>query len=325
MDCLVIGEPLIELYSDESLSEATSLSRSFGGDVLNTAVTLTRMGSSAGLVTRWGADPFSAALQKAIKKEGIGLVALKEGGKETLKDNGGKTGIYVVQQNGVNQEPTFWYHRNNTAAALLKASDITPAMIQGLKMVYATGVTLALSESARKAVIKAFTLAREYGVMTAFDPNFRATLWPSKDAAFDAFTQILPYVDIVFPTFPNDVTPFFDLLQRPHQVIEYFWVKGIRLVVVKAGANGCYIGYHKQIEHVPATEVRAADTTGAGDVFNGAFLHGMMHQIPLVDCARLANTAAGLSVQRRGTFESIPQRDAVLNGVNIHYHRSVAV
>ena len=291
--------------------------------MLNTAVSMTRMGSSAGMVTRWGSDPFAIALQEALKKEGVSLVPLRE---NSNRDPDAKTGLYVVEQApGLNQSHKFWYHRHDTAAALLKASDITPAMIQSTKMVYATGVTLALSESARKAVIKAFELARKFGVMTAFDPNFRPTLWPSKDAAFDALTQILPYVDVIFPTFPHDVAPFFDLLQRPHQVIEYFWVKGIRLVVVKAGANGCYIGYHKQIEHVPATEVRATDTTGAGDIFNGAFLHGLMNQIPLVDCARLANTAGGLSIQRRGTYESIPQRDAVLNGVNIHYHRTVTV
>lgn len=98
---------------------------------------------------------------------------------------------------------------------------------------------------------------------------------------------------------------------RPEQVLDYFLFRGVKLVVAKAGAQGCYIGFRKEIQHVPAPPIKAIDTTGAGDAFNGGFLHGLATEESLIQCARLGITTATLKVLNRGSAIAMPTREAV--------------
>jgi sugar/nucleoside kinase (ribokinase family) len=59
----------------------------------------------------------------------------------------------------------------------------------------------------------------------------------------------------------------------------------------------------------PAVPVTVVDNTGAGDVFRGAFIHGVLRQWPITDILRFANAAASLSCTRLGAIASVPTRD----------------
>jgi 2-dehydro-3-deoxygluconokinase len=280
---------------------ARMFNRSFGGDTLNTAVAAARLGSSVGYVTRLGNDAFALALQELILKEGIQL--------SPNRSAKASTGLYFVSVDN-DAEREFVYYRKNSAGTLLSPDDISVDLIKNAKIIYASGITMAISESARKAVVKAFMLAREHGVMTAFDPNYRELLWQSEERTVDAMNEILPYVDIFLPSFPEDTSMMISF-NRPEQVLDYFLFKGIKLVVVKAGAQGCYIGYKKEVQHLPAIPIKAIDTTGAGDAFNGGFLHGIAQEESLINCAKLGITTASLKVLNRGSATAMPAKDAV--------------
>ena len=53
------------------------------------------------------------------------------------------------------------------------------------------------------------------------------------------------------------------------------------------------------------------DTTGAGDAFDGAFLHGLVHSMTPLEAARLGVVTAGLKVRGRGAIASLPQKSEV--------------
>jgi 2-dehydro-3-deoxygluconokinase len=301
IDIISIGEALLELSCEGDLKMARMFNRSFGGDTLNTAVAAARLGSSVSYITRLGNDAFALALQELILKEGIQL--------SPNRASKGSTGLYFVSVDNDAQRE-FVYYRANSAATRLGPDDISPDLIKSAKIVYASGITMAISESARKAVVKAFKLAREAGIMTAFDPNYREILWQSEERTVDAMNEILPYVDIFLPSFPED-TSLMISFNRPEQVLDYFLFKGIKLVVVKAGAQGCYIGYKKEVQHLPAIPIKAIDTTGAGDAFNGGFLHGIAQEESLINCAKLGITTASLKVLNRGSATAMPAKDAV--------------
>ena len=280
---------------------ARMFNRSFGGDTLNTAVAAARLGSNVGYITRLGNDSFALGLQEMILKEGIQL--------SPNRAAKASTGLYFVSiDNDAQRE--FVYYRKNSAGTLLSPDDISPDLIKSAKIVYASGITMAISESSRKAVVKAFKLAKEVGVMTAFDPNYREALWQSVERTVDAMNDILPYVDIFLPSFPEDTAMMINF-NRPEQVLDYFLFRGIKLVVVKAGEQGCYIGYKKEVQHLPAISIKAIDTTGAGDAFNGGFLHGIAQEESLINCAKLGVTTASLKVLNRGSATAMPTKDAV--------------
>lgn len=292
---------MLELSCEGDLRVAKTFSRGFGGDALNTAVAAARLGSGVGYVTRLGNDAFALSLQELILKEGIQI--------SPGRASRGTTGLYFVSVDNEGQRE-FAYYRQKSAASLLSPDDINVDLIRKSKIVYASGITMAISDSARQAVMKAFRIAREHNVMTAFDPNYRESLWQSAEKNVDAINEILPLVDVFLPSFPNDTVSLINF-NRPEQVVDYFLFKGVKLVAVKVGAQGCYLGYKREIQHIPAMTIKAIDTTGAGDAFNGGFLHGLANGESLINCAKLGITTASLKVLNRGSAMAMPSRDAV--------------
>ncbi len=292
-----------ELSGGGELRFASDFTKSYAGDAFNTAVAARRMGSEVGFLTGVAEDPFAYGLQQLFLTEGIDTRYVK-------RFPSSHTGIYFTSRSNEG-EREFIYYRDNSAATKINESHITEHVIRSTKMVYATGVSLAVSPSMRSAVLKSFKIARENGIMTAFDPNYRSNLWRKPMELLEALDELLPYVDVILPTIPDDTSPTIGL-NRPDQVVDYFWFKGVPLVICKMGENGCYVAYRKNMEHIPAMKVdRVIDTVGAGDTFNGAFLHGMLAGKSLLDCGRLGVTAAGLQIQRSGTLDAMPRRESV--------------
>ncbi len=296
---------MVELSCEGDVRYAKSFTKSYGGDTINTAVAARRLGSSAGFLTRIGDDPFAHVLKETLIQEGIDVTG--------VKSIEGQTGLYFVSVDADAQRK-FYYYRKNSTASTLGPEDVNPNLVSEANIVYSSGITLALSESARKAVLKAFKIAKDNGKTTAFDPNFRSTLWKSQEAALDALNEIIPLVDIILPSCPEDTEKIIGF-NKPDQIIDYFLYKGVQMVVVKAGEQGCYLGFKNQKAHIPAMNIKPVDTTGAGDAFNGGFLHGLTSQQSLLDCAKLGNTAAGLKVLNRGSLHVMPYKDAVYSRV----------
>jgi sugar/nucleoside kinase (ribokinase family) len=83
--------------------------------------------------------------------------------------------------------------------------------------------------------------------------------------------------------------------------------RGCKTVVVTMGERGLIYGDRAGWRHIPAYHVSAVDTTGAGDVFHGAFAWAALREMELVDALRLASAAAAISVTRPGARGSIPE------------------
>ncbi len=294
---------MVELSSPGEIRFAEEFTKTYAGDALNTAVAARRLGSEVSFLTGLSDDPFSFGLKQLFLMEGLNT-------RHVRRFPDGYTGLYFVANDEAGDRE-FLYYRKHSAASLISPKDIDENVIKSFKLIFSTGVTLGLSQSMRESVYKAFKIARENKIMTVFDPNYRNRLWKNKMEAFDAMEALLPYVDVILPTVPDDTMPTIGL-GRPDQVIDFFWFKDVPLVVAKAGEHGCYLGYRKEVQHFPAMKVdRVVDTTGAGDAFNGGFIHGLVTGRSLSDCARLGITAAGLQVQREGTLKSMPSREAV--------------
>jgi len=83
--------------------------------------------------------------------------------------------------------------------------------------------------------------------------------------------------------------------------------KGVRHVIITLGEEGA-LSYDGDFEWIPGETVEAVDTTGAGDVFNGALTVGLAEGMSMRDAVRFANRAAAISITRYGAIPSIPCR-----------------
>ena len=88
----------------------------------------------------------------------------------------------------------------------------------------------------------------------------------------------------------------------------YFHERGVETVLITLGQRGVFYSMNREQKRIPAFEVEAVDTTGAGDAFNGGLLAGLAEQMTLPEAIRFGQATAALSVQKIGTTPAMPAR-----------------
>ena len=88
-------------------------------------------------------------------------------------------------------------------------------------------------------------------------------------------------------------------------------------VVITLEAKGCFTKIDGEYKIIPSIKVNSVDTTGAGDIFHGAFTYFITHNYSLEETCRLSNLTGALSTLRVGGRYSIPNLEAVLERRNL--------
>ena len=303
LDIITIGESLIELSTDKSLTTATSLDKYYGGDTLTTAIAALRLGSKVGFISRIGMDCFRNYLLESWQEEGLDI--------SHVKPVKGINGLYMVSLGqDCTEEKESTLYRKKTAATNLSIEDISTEYIQNSSILYSTGITQSLSISAREAVKEAFKIAKENNVLTAYDPNYKSQIW-SEDEAREAFEEISEYIDILFIKVRHDSKIVIDS-SSVNNTMKYLWDMGISTVIIKSIVErGYYVGNQGKIEFIKFTNEEAVDDTGAGDAFNGGVLHGIASGMSPFKAVALGSIVAGLQIKNVGAIKSIPSREEV--------------
>lgn len=150
------------------------------------------------------------------------------------------------------------------------------------------------------ASIQAATWARESGMRIFLDV----------DKVQDDVGQLLSLVDFAIPSieFVKKFSGREDWREGLRIVKEY--CPG--LVVVTLGEMGSAVLWKGDIHEFRAFKIKTVDSTGAGDVFHGAFIYGMLQDWSLGRCMRFSNAAGGLACTRLGARSAIPTVDEVL-------------
>ncbi len=87
--------------------------------------------------------------------------------------------------------------------------------------------------------------------------------------------------------------------------------KGVEIVLITMGANGAYVLTDKLSKLIPASKVKAVDTTAAGDTFNGALVVAVSEGFNIEEAVKFANRAASFAVTKFGAQASIPYRSEI--------------
>jgi ribokinase len=81
---------------------------------------------------------------------------------------------------------------------------------------------------------------------------------------------------------------------------------GIKKVIITLGEKGLFYSDGNEEIYLTANSVKAIDTTGAGDAFNGGLAFGLSKEKPIKECLELANKVAGLSTTKLGAGDAMP-------------------
>lgn len=305
VDIAIIGECLVELSSNGTLADTSTLNKFFGGDTVTTAVAVARLGGNVTYLTQVGNDGFSEFILSSLQKENIDT--------SLIKSNDEQNGMYIVSRTPEKKE--LLYYKRKTAATKLSIDDISEDYIKQLKLIYSTGVVQSLSASSRELVRESFRIAKENDVLTAYDPNYTSCFMNSTDTK-EYFEEIVEFTDIIFLSLKNDAARLYDV-DSIDKVVKYFWDKGVKIVVIKSHIdNGYYTGYRGEISFTEFyNSQKAIDTTASGDVFNGGFLYAITNGYAPSEATKFASVVSGLQTQNYGAIQAIPYKNAVLENV----------
>jgi 2-dehydro-3-deoxygluconokinase len=230
------------------------------------------------------------------------------------KDRDAFTAVYFVRHGPAGH--TFHYLRAGSAASRMQPEDL-PADFSSLqaRFVHASGISMAISESACRTVLSAFERARDAGAKISFDSNLRLRLWPLERAKA-AIAQAAAMADYFFPSL-EDAEALSGRKNRD-AIVDWGHELGAKNVFLKLGADGVIASDGKSRLHVPGMRVDCRDATGAGDCFCGAALARLAAGDDLFAAARYANAAAALATTAYGAVAPIPRPADV--GVLVRQH-----
>lgn len=305
IDIAIIGECLIELSSNGTLAESSTLNKYYGGDTVTTAVAIARLGGNVTYITKIGNDGFSDFILSSLQKENIDT--------SLIKTNDEQNGMYIVSKTQDKKE--LLYYKRKTAATKLSIEDLNEECIKRLKLIYSTGVVQSLSAGSRELVRESYRIAKENDVITAYDPNYTSCFMNSYDSK-EILDEIVEYTDIIFLSMKNDAAKLYEI-DSVDSIMKYFWDKGVKVVVVKSHIdNGYYTGYKGEINFTEFyNSSKAIDITASGDVFNGGFLYAITKGYAPNDATKFASVVSGLQTQNYGAIQSIPYMKNVMESI----------
>jgi len=284
---LTVGESmaLLDPREDGGLRLGMPLTLRFAGAESNLAIALARLGVQVAWVSRLGRDPFGDMILEAIEHEGVDV-------RWVLRDSA-PTGLFCKWRTGGRTHVT--YRRAGSAASRLRTGDVPDEALEGVRIVHLTGLTMAISESARELVLDVAQRAKQRGAAVVFDPNFRPALPDTPDAAADRQRAVLPYVDWYL---------------CGDGEAELLWPRGEIPCrsVVRIGARGARVD---GVEVPPPRTAAVVDEVGAGDAFAAGFIYGLLNGWDPTDCVRGGHVIAAGALAGTGDWETLPRLEDV--------------
>lgn len=299
-----IGECMVEFHRRPD----GTYGRGFGGDTLNVALYMARLGIATDYVTLLGDDQLSQEMVDAWAAEGIGTSLVG-------RISGRLPGLYLIETDA-RGERTFLYWRSAAPVRDLMAQrgDALAADLSSHDLVYLSGITLSLFDvDGRGRLLEVLAAVRRGGGRVAFDGNYRPRGWPDRDEARAAFTAVLRQTDIALPTFDDEADLFGDA--SPDATIERLRAAGVAEMAVKRGEQPCLVADCGAVTAVPiARRTDAVDTTAAGDSFNAGYLAARLKGEPAAAAAAQGHRLASEVIGHRGAIiplVAMPPMDAV--------------
>lgn len=269
---------------------------SFGGAESNVAIGVARLGGSAAWIGRVGDDVAGRRIVRELRAEGV-LVRAQV-------DSDAGTGAMMKSEIAPGRT-AVQYWRTGSAGSRLARTDVDVDLVSAAQLVHVTGITAALSASARDAVVAAIDAASQADVPVSFDVNHRPSLWRGSDPR-PLYRELAASARFVFAG--RDEGALLVGEGSDEEIVDRLAARGTTTVALKLGAEGTIVLHEGQLIRQPAIPIDPRDTVGAGDAFVAGFLAEWMRAEPIEDCVRSAVSAGAFACLGWGDWESLPDR-----------------
>jgi len=259
-----------------------------GGKGANQAVAAARLGGNVIFICKTGDDIFGRQAVQLFNDEGINTSFI-------LRDVEHPSGVALIT---VDENAENCIVVASGANAELHPSDLE----QAISAIEQADILLVQLEIPIKTV--------EYIVAVAAAKKVKVVLNPAPACILP--DELLKKISIITPN-ENEAEKLTGIkvtdLKTAELAAKVLQNKGIETIIITLGASGALLLYENSVTHMPGYEVKAIDTTAAGDVFNGALVVALSEGKAINDAVKFACKAATLSVTRLGAQASAPYKE----------------
>ncbi|BCY14017.1 sugar kinase [Actinoplanes sp. L3-i22] len=286
------------------IEHARAFTLAVGGAESNVAVGVARLGGSAAWLGRLGPDSTGSLITGRLRASGVRVWAVPDEAPTGLMIRYRRSAQFIHAD----------YHRAGSAGSRLTPADLPLPAIESAGVLHVTGITPALSTTARATVFAAVEAARAAGVPVSFDVNYRGKLWSRFDAT-PVLRDLAALADVVFAS-PEEAALFVDAADP----VDGLAALGPSEVILKDGAKGCVALIDGARYTLPALPVTAIDPVGAGDAFVAGYLADRLLGAVPEQRLRTAIAAGAFAVTVPGDCDGAPTRAELtaLTGADIH-------
>tara|TARA_Y100001970_G_scaffold252137_1_gene325671 strand:- start:1267 stop:2163 length:897 start_codon:yes stop_codon:yes gene_type:complete len=255
-----------------------------GGKGCNQAIAISRLGGKVNFISKLGKDNYGKLAIDKLKKDNIDTSNIIISNKHQT----GVAGIHVDRNTGKNAIIVV-----RGAPASLTIDEIDTNIIKKSK------IFLTQLEVPLEVTLHCLRVAKENGLINILNPAPACKLNNDFFKLVDYFT-------------PNETeAEFYTGIKINNEIdakksAQKLLKMGIKKVIITLGEKGLFYSDGKEEIYVKATSVKAIDTTGAGDAFNGGFSFALLKGKKIKECLEIANKVAGLSTTKLGAGDGMP-------------------
>jgi sugar/nucleoside kinase (ribokinase family) len=283
-DVLTLGEALVSFRTPGPLSGTWHAEAHVAGAEANVAVGLARLGHRPAWVGCVSDDDLGTWVTETLSAEGVDTGFVRR-----VSDASAGAMVLVDPSDHARR---VTYLRRGAAGSHLTQADALAALESGVSWVHLSGITPALSDSARLAWVELAREAKRRSIPVCLDVNHRPALWSRAEAAH-ALASVRGLVD---------------LLVASDDEVDLVDDEDIPLTVVKRGSEGATLITREGSVDVPAAVVPVVDVIGAGDALCAGLLSGLLDGLTPLDALRRGVWVAGRCVASPGDWEGLPTR-----------------
>ncbi len=314
---VTLGEIMLRLSTPghQRFVQTDQFDVTYGGGEANVAVALCNYGLTGTFVSRIPENAIGQSAINHLRRFGVNTQFIARGGS--------RLGIYFLESGASMRASQVIYDRENTAIAQADAADFDfDAIFEDATWFHTTGITPALSDKAASLTEAALKAAREKGITTSIDLNYRKKLW-SKEKAKEVMTRLCQYVDVCigneedaettlgFKSKETDVTKgtlniesYKDVFKQMKEQFGFKYIASTLRESHSASDNGwsalVYDG--KEFYHSKKYDIRIVDRVGGGDSFASGLIYALVTGMKTKDATEFAVAASALKHTFPGDF-----------------------
>ncbi|GAA4431919.1 2-dehydro-3-deoxygluconokinase [Georgenia halophila] len=302
LDVAGVGEAMLLLQATppETVADASSMLVDVAGAELNMSAAVARLGGTAALLTRLGADSPGTRIRHAMSSLGIDTAMV-------TADDSRPTGLFL-RETPPDGSRRVTYYRAGSAASAMDRSDAERLWTTPPRAVVLSGLTAALGTGPRELVTAIAEAAADHGTSVVVDVNLRQG-FGDLDAVVAALGRVLPRTDLL--VLGDDESEPVLGVTEPEAVFAAAREHGIGEVVLKGGPRGCWFQDDDGTpRHLPTRAVEVVDPVGAGDAFLGGYLAARLAGAPTGAAAELGSELAAGVIGAFGDTAGLPDPPA---------------